>query len=247
MMYEETRQVLEGREAAIQHDRPILNTLSTGTASIRESWGLLSKIESDTIRYFAAKEFILSLFDGGTVDGVGDNRIRYTNDSLTISFPGPETRDQRILVSLSGLYDPITQLRRTQPLLPDNIEMSIITYTQLCRENGPITERVRARFCNMQNHSRFLCYLFYIFCMRPKDILKHRTALSFWEDKVEDLALKRSRADEARNVDWMRRKEQVKNFYFGAYQKLKSFEMPVYLVTTGESMIVEQAYSLLEP
>ena len=245
-MYEETRQVLEGREAAIQHDRPILNALSAGTLSIPEAWELLSGMESDTLRYFAAKEFILSLFDGGTVDSVGDNRIRYSNEDTTISFPGPETREQRILVSLSGLYDPLTQLRRPQPLLPDNVEMSIITYTQLRRENGPIPERVRTRFCNMQNHSRFSCYLFYFFYMHPKDVLKHRTTLSFWEDKVEDLALKRSMADNARGIDWMKHKEQVKNFYFGAYQKLKHFKMPVYLGTSVEPIIVEQAYSMLE-
>lgn len=162
-MFEETKAVLTGRLSAIEHDKPILDTLAAGGPNPAQAWQLLMSMESNTLRYFATKEYILSLVDGGSIDSVGDNCVRFSRRDLYISFPGPESKDPYILVTLPGITDLMDQLRRPTPSLPDGIELSITSYAELLSRKGPIPARVRARFPHMQEANGFCCYLFYFF------------------------------------------------------------------------------------
>ena len=244
-MYDETMRVLNARREVIDHDQPILNCLMEDTLSVKESWELIQSIESELIRFHAAQDFLHEILGEGTVDVSNSGRIRLMQDDTMISFPGAETCERYIYVRFDSLTSPLTQLKRPNPTPPSEEERQKEAYAKLLRANAPLSERVKIR-CEKFEEWGVFSYLFYLFILLPKDFFSEQNTPDYWESAAREDEKIRRETDNTERLQWIRRKDRFKTFYYGIYNILEQFGFPVYLGNPGSAIIVEQASKLIE-
>lgn len=243
-MYDETRSVLTARKEAIDHDQPLLERLMDDGISVKESWELLQDIQSETIRYHAACDFLQEILGEGTIDTDFTGRFRFMQNGTLVLLPGPECRDRSIYVQIDNINEPLTQLVRPKPTPIDYQEQLASEYITLLETNAPLNARIMKRLGRKKLN--FWNYIVYFVWVVPKDfLLCHRNCL-YWRSVIERRESERKKKDEAAMVLWMKNKDAFRHFYFGMYRVLEQFGFPVYLGTPSNGVIVEQMFKALE-
>lgn len=244
-MFDETNCFLSARQEIIDHDKPILSRLMEETLPVKDSWELIERIESETIRFYAVREFLQDILGDGTVYINANGRIHFTQGEIIVSFPGPEARERRIYVRLGNIFSPLPQMLRPKPMQPGKKEKQCLEYSKLLKQHAPLRQRIHARLWTHPEW-KLLSYVVYFLYTLPSDILCNRMTAVYWENIAADEEKARIEKDNAAITEWMKNISLFKHFFFGMYRVLEQFGFPVYLGDPASGVIVEQIYKIVE-